>query len=318
MSIACAVVMDPINAINMAKDSTFAMLLEAQRRGYALYYIKPQSLNVRSGKAWAQMASLKVFDHKEIWFELGTFEAKPLTDTQVILMRTDPPVDSHYLHDSIILSFAQKDGVLIVNDPQGLRDLNEKLAALLFPQCCPETLVSRDKAELKAFVTSHGEVVLKPLDGMGGRSIFRSSHNDSNLNVIIETLTDGGRALTMAQRYIPEITSGDKRILLIDGEPVPYCLARIPQGTDFRGNLAAGGRGEGRPLSDRDRWIAAQVGPELKRRGMIFVGLDVIGDYLTEINVTSPTCIRELDKQFGLNIAGQLFDAIEVRLERQS
>jgi glutathione synthase len=233
-------------------------------------------------------------------------------------MRTDPPVDSHYLHDTIILSLAQKAGVLVVNDPQGLRDLNEKLAALLFPQCCPETLVSRDKAQLKDFAETHGEVVLKPLDGMGGRSIFRSKHGDPNLNVIIETLTDGGRSLTMAQRYIPEITQGDKRILLIDGEPVPYCLARIPQGTEFRGNLAAGGRGEGRPLSDRDRWIASQVGPELKRRGMIFVGLDVIGDYLTEVNVTSPTCIRELDKQFGLNIAGQMFDAIEVRLERHS
>ena len=318
MSIVCAVVMDPINAINTAKDSTFAMLLEAQRRGYTLYYIKPHSLSVRSGQAWAQMASLKVADSKENWFQLGEFEAKALTDTQVVLMRTDPPVDSHYLHDTIILSLAQKAGVLVVNDPQGLRDLNEKLAALLFPQCCPETLVSRDKAQLKDFAETHGEVVLKPLDGMGGRSIFRSKHGDPNLNVIIETLTDGGRSLTMAQRYIPDITQGDKRILLIDGEPVPYCLARIPQGTEFRGNLAAGGRGEGRPLSERDHWIASQVGPELKRRGMIFVGLDVIGDYLTEVNVTSPTCIRELDKQFGLNIAGQMFDAIEVRLERHS
>lgn len=318
MPIACAVVMDPINAINTAKDSTFAMLLEAQRRSYALYYIKPRSLSVRNGQAWAKMASLTVTDRAENWFELGVFEAKPLSDLQVLLMRTDPPVDSHYLHDSQILGLAQNAGVLIVNDPQGLRDLNEKLAALLFPQCCPETLVSRDKQELKAFVETHGEVVLKPLDGMGGRSIFRSRHGDPNLNVILETLTENGNALTMAQRYIAEISQGDKRILLVDGEPVPYCLARIPQGTEFRGNLAAGGRGEGRPLSDRDRWIASQVGPELKRRGMIFVGLDVIGDYLTEVNVTSPTCIRELDKQFGLNIAGQMFDAIEVRLERHS
>ncbi len=318
MSIACAVVMDPINAINTAKDSTFAMLLEAQRRSHGLHYIKPRSLSVRNGQAWALMANLKVTDSRENWFELDEFEARPLTDVQVVLMRTDPPVDSHYLHDSQILSLAQKDGVLIVNDPQGLRDLNEKLAALLFPQCCPETLVSRDNTELKAFVQAHREAVLKPLDGMGGRSIFRATSHDPNLNVILETLTDGGHSLTMAQRYIPEITEGDKRILMIEGEPVPYCLARIPQGNEFRGNLAAGGRGEGRPLSDRDRWIAAQVGPELKKRGMIFVGLDVIGDYLTEVNVTSPTCIRELDKQFGLNIAGQLFDAIEVRLERQS
>jgi len=318
MSIACAVVMDPIDTINTAKDSTFAMLLEAQRRGYALHYVKPRSLSVRNGQAWAKMAQLTVTDRAENWFEHSTFELRPLSDMQVVLMRTDPPVDSHYLHDTIILSLAQKDGVLIVNDPQGLRDLNEKLAALLFPQCCPETLVSRDKAELKSFAETHGEVVLKPLDGMGGRSIFRSRHGDPNLNVIIETLTDGGQAFVMAQKYIPEIIDGDKRILMIEGEPVPYCLARIPQGTEFRGNLAAGGRGEGRPLSDRDRWIAAQVGPELKKRGMIFVGLDVIGDYLTEINVTSPTCIRELDKQFGLNIAGQMFDAIEVRLERHT
>ncbi|OGS43516.1 MAG: glutathione synthase, partial [Elusimicrobia bacterium RIFOXYB2_FULL_62_6] len=196
----------------------------------------------------------------------------------------------------------------------GLRDYNEKLAALLFPQCCAPSLVSRDAASLKAFVNEHGEAVLKPLDGMGGRSIFRARAGEPNLNVILETLTAGGRSLAMAQRYLPEIAEGDKRILLVDGEPVDYCLARIPQGDEFRGNLAAGGRGEGRPLSERDRWIAAQVGPEMKRRGMVFVGLDVIGDYLTEVNVTSPTCIRELDAQFGLNIAGQLFDAIERRM----
>ncbi len=315
---ACAVVMDPIESINTAKDSSFAMLLEAQARGYALYYVKPRSLSVRNGQAWAQLATLKVTDSKENWFVLGAYEAKPLTEVQVVLMRTDPPVDTHYLHDSQILSLAQKAGVLLVNDPQGLRDMNEKLAALLFPQCCPETLVSRSTAEIKAFVETHREAVLKPLDGMGGRSIFRASVGDANLNVILETLSEGGSSHIMAQRFIPEISQGDKRILLIDGEPVPYCLARIPQGSEFRGNLAAGGRGEGRALSDRDRWIAAQVGPELKRRGMIFVGLDVIGDYLTEINVTSPTCIRELDKQFGLNIAGRLFDAIEVRLERHT
>jgi glutathione synthase len=204
----------------------------------------------------------------------------------------------------------------VVNDPQGLRDYNEKLAALLFPQCCPPTVVSRDSATLKAFVAEHGEAVLKPLDGMGGRSIFRASKGEANLNVILETLTQGGRSLAMAQRYLPEISQGDKRILLIDGEPVDYSLARIPQGDEFRGNLAAGGRGEGRPLSERDRWIAAQVGPEMKRRGMLFVGLDVIGDYLTEVNVTSPTCIRELDAEFGLNIAGQMFDAIEGKRAR--
>jgi len=209
---------------------------------------------------------------------------------------------------------ARLQGALVVNDPQGLRDFNEKLAALLFPQCCPPTLVSRDATALKAFVGEHGEAVLKPLDGMGGRSIFRARAGEANLNVILETLTMGGAHLAMAQRYLPEIVAGDKRILLVDGEPVDYCLARIPQGDEFRGNLAAGGRGEGRPLTERDRWIAAQVGPEMRRRGMLFVGLDVIGDYLTEVNVTSPTCIRELDAQFGLDIAGTLFERIEAKL----
>ena len=212
-----------------------------------------------------------------------------------------------------MLGIAQQAGALIVNDPQGLRDYNEKLAALLFPRCCPPTLVSRDPAALKAFVAEHGEAVLKPLDGMGGRSIFRVKAGDPNTNVILETLVGDGR-LTLAQRFIPGIKDGDKRVLLVDGEPVDYALARIPQGDEFRGNLAAGGRGEGRPLSERDRWIATQVGPEMKRRGMLFVGLDVIGDYLTEVNVTSPTCVRELDAQFGLNIAALLFDAIEKKL----
>ena len=228
-------------------------------------------------------------------------------------MRTYPPVVSEYSHETQVLGLAQAAGALVVNDPQGLRDCNEKLAALQFPECCPPTLVSRDAAALKAFVGEHGQAVLKPLDGMGGRSIFRAAAGEPNLNVILETLTDGGRSLAMAQRYLPEIATGDKRILLVDGEPVDYCLARIPQGDEFRGNLAAGGRGEARPLTDRDRWIAARVGQEMKRRGMLFVGLDVIGDWLTEVNVTSPTCIREIDKAYGLNIAGLLFDAIEAR-----
>jgi glutathione synthase len=201
--------------------------------------------------------------------------------------------------------------VRVINDPRGLRDANEKLFSLHFPQCIPPTIIARDAAEIRRFVAEHGDVVLKPLDGMGGRSIFRSGRGDPNLNVIIETLTAEGRNFTVAQRYIPEIRDGDKRILMIDGEPVPYVLARMPQGDDFRGNLARGGKGVGRPLSEGDRRIAALVGPELRRRGMRFVGLDAIGDYLTEVNVTSPTCIRELDAQFGLNIAGMLFDALE-------
>ncbi len=308
-----AVVMDPIGGIKIGKDTTFAMMLEARRRGHRLHYVLPGGLSLDGSRAMARLAEVDVVDDPAAWYRLGPAATVPLAGMDVVLMRKDPPVDADYLHDTHILSVAQAEGVLVVNDPRGLRDLNEKLGALLFPQCCPPTLVYRDAAALRAFVASHGEAVLKPLDGMGGRSIFRVRAGEANLNVILETLTDGGRHLALAQRYLPEIVDGDKRILLVDGEPVPYCLARIPQGDEFRGNLAAGGRGEGRPLSDRDRWIAAQVGPELKRRGMVFVGLDVIGDWLTEVNVTSPTCVRELDAQFGLNIAGQLFDAIEAR-----
>jgi len=295
------VVMDPIAHIKIAKDTTFAMLLEAQRRGHALHYVRPGGLSIRDGRALAEVAPLQVREDPQDWFSLGAFASLPLGEGQIVLMRKDPPVDGEFIYDTQVLSLAAAAGAQVVNHPQGLRDYNEKLASQLFPQCCPPTLVSRDIKALKAFVLEQGQAVLKPLDGMGGRSIFRSGQGDPNLNVILETLTDGGRHLALAQRYIAEITEGDKRILLIDGEPVDYCLARIPQGDEFRGNLAAGGRGEGRPLSERDRWIAAQVGPEMKRRGMRFVGLDVIGDYLTEVNVTSPTCVRELDAQFGLN-----------------
>jgi glutathione synthase len=307
------VVMDPIGSIKIAKDTTFAMLLEAQRRGHRLHYVLPGGLSLRDGQAVARTAPLTVQDDKAGWFNLGEAADQPFGPGQVVLMRKDPPVNAEYLYDTHVLSVAQAAGALVVNDPQGLRDYNEKLAALLFPQCCPPTLVSRDAAALKAFVAEHGEAVLKPLDGMGGRSIFRVKAGDANTNVILETLIGDGRQ-TLAQRFIPGIKDGDKRVLLVDGEPVDYALARIPQGDEFRGNLAVGGRGEGRPLSDRDRWIAAQVGPEMKRRGMLFVGLDVIGDYLTEVNVTSPTCVRELDAQFGLNICGLLFDAIERKL----
>lgn len=313
MPLDVVVVMDPIGSIKIAKDTTFAMLLEAQRRGHRLHYVRPGGLSLRDGKAVAQAAALTVKDDKAGWFTLGETEPLAFGTGQVVLMRKDPPFDDQFLYDTQILSIAQGAGALVVNDPQGLRDYNEKLAALLFPQCCPPTLVSRDAAELKAFVAEHGEAVLKPLDGMGGRSIFRARAGDSNLNVILETLVGDGN-LTLAQRFIPGIKEGDKRVLLVDGVPVDYVLARIPQGDEFRGNLAAGGRGEGRPISERDRWIAAQVAPEMKRRGMLFVGLDVIGDYLTEVNVTSPTCVRELDAQFGLNIAGMLFDAIEGKL----
>ncbi len=311
MSPTLAVLMDPIARIQPKKDTTLALLLEAARRGYRLSYMEQGDLAVRDGSAWARLAPLSVRDDPHGWFELGTPEWQPLGGIDVILARKDPPVDAQFIYDTLVLDLAQRDGALVVNDPRALRDANEKLFSLHFPQCCPPTAIARDPAELKRFVAEHGEVVLKPLDGMGGRSIFRSRHGDPNLNVILETLTGNGRGFAIAQKFIPEITAGDKRILVIDGEPVPYALARIPQGDDFRGNLAAGGKGVGVPLSERDRWIAAEVGPELVRRGMRFVGLDVIGDWLTEINVTSPTCVRELDAQFGLNIAGQLFDRLE-------
>lgn len=314
MPFTVAVIMDPIESISTAKDSTFAMLLEGQRRGLDMHYVRPGSLGTAGGRATAVAAPVRVRDQARDYHELGQAQAVDLGGFDVVLMRKDPPVDANFIHDTQILDLAQRDGALVVNDPQGLRDLNEKLAALLFPQCCPPTLVSRQAADLKAFIAAHGDCVLKPLDGMGGRSIFRVRSGDDNTNVVLETLTAGGRELAMAQRYLPEIREGDKRILLVEGEPMPYALARIPQGGEFRGNLAVGGRGEGRELSERDRWIAAEVGPELKRRGMVFVGLDVIGDYLTEVNVTSPTCIREIDAQYGTNIAGHMFDAIEARL----
>ena len=311
MPLRVAVLMDPISHIKIAKDSTFAMLLEAQRRGHGLLYMEQGDLAIRDGVPMARLRPLSVREDKTSWFSLGEPEWHDLGTVDIVLARKDPPVDAQFIYDTMVLELAQGRGCQVVNDPRSLRDCNEKLFALQFPQCIVPTRVSRDAGELRAFVAEQGQAVLKPLDGMGGRGIFKVRHGDSNLNSMLETLLDGHRHFAIAQKFIPEITSGDKRILLIDGEPVPYALARIPQGDEFRGNLAAGGRGEGVPLSDRDRWIAAQVAPELRRRGLRFVGLDVIGDYLTEINITSPTCIRELDAQFGLNIAGLMFDAIE-------
>ncbi|MEP6483828.1 MAG: glutathione synthase [Rudaea sp.] len=313
MSLTVAVLMDPIESIHIEKDSTFAMMLEAQRRGHTLLYLTPASLAVRDAAPWAQARPVEVRDDANDWFTLGEASWIDLRKTDVILARKDPPFDSQFLYDTMVLELAQMGGALVVNDPRALRDANEKLFSLHFPQCIPPSVVAREARTIKEFVQQHDEVILKPLDGMGGRSIFRSHRGDPNLNVILETLTENGRDFTVAQKYLPEIKNGDRRILLVDGEPVPFVLARMPQGDDFRGNLARGGKGVGHPISERERWLAAQVAPELRKRGMIFVGLDVIGDYLTEINVTSPTCIRELDAQFGLNIAGQLFDAIEKR-----
>ena len=314
MSYRVFVVMDPIENIKIAKDSTFAMMLEAQRRNVPLFYVKPGMLSLQDSQAQCIAAPVTVQDDAQHWFELESFRSHTFGPTDVILMRTDPPVDHNYIHDTHILSAAQSQGALVVNDPQGLRDFNEKLASLLFPDCIAPVLVSRNAAQLKSFIAEHGQTVLKVLDGMGGKSIFRANHGEPNVNVILETLTNNGRDLAMAQKFIPDIKDGDKRIVLVDGKPVDYCLARIPQGDEFRGNLAAGGRGEARPLTDRDRWIASRVGPLMQERNMLFVGLDVIGDYLTEVNVTSPTCIREIDAQYGTNIAGLLFDAIERKL----
>ena len=305
------VIMDPISGIAVYKDSTFAMLLEAQRRGHDIWYMEPADLTVRGGAAWGAMRRLRVRDDTEDWFTLGGAEPRELATLDFLLMRKDPPFDMDYVYTTYLLDLAEQAGVTVVNRPQALRDANEKCFITQFPQCCVPMLLTRHSSEIRAFVAEHGLSVVKPLDGMGGESIFRLEPGDPNMNVILETITAKDRDLVMVQRYIPEITAGDKRILVVGGEPVPYALARIPGAGDFRGNLARGGRGEGVELSDRDRWIVGQVAPELKKRGILFAGLDVIGDWLTEINVTSPTCIRELDAQYGLNIAGDLFDALE-------
>lgn len=310
-SLKTGVIMDPISGISTYKDSTFAMLLEAQRRGHEIWYMEAPDLTIRDGVALAHMRPLSVRDNRDDWFTLGASENRKLSTLDMLLMRKDPPFDMDYVYTTYVLDLAEKAGVTVLNRPQALRDANEKCFITRFPQCCVPALITRSSDEIKAFVREQGLSVVKPLDGMGGESIFQVRPDDPNLNVILETITAKNRDLVMVQRYIPEITAGDKRILVVNGEPVPYALARIPGAGDFRGNLAKGGTGKGIALTDRDYWICEQVAPELKRRGIIFAGLDVIGDWLTEINVTSPTCIRELDSEFGLNIAGDLFDALE-------
>ncbi|MEJ2461877.1 MAG: glutathione synthase [Candidatus Thiodiazotropha sp.] len=315
-AIRLGVVMDPIGAIKIHKDSTFAMLLAAQARGWQLHYMEQIDLSLRDGLCHARTRELQVEDNAAGWYRLGQTAEIPLHTLDVVLMRKDPPFDMEYIYTTYLLESAEEKGCLVVNRPQSLRDANEKLFTSYFPQCTPPTLVTRRNEELRAFHREHGDIILKPLGGMGGASVFRVKADDPNLGVILETLTQHGNVYTMAQRFIPEISRGDKRILMIDGEAVPYALARIPAQGETRGNLAAGGRGEGIPLSERDRWIADEVGPELRKRGILFAGLDVIGDYLTEVNVTSPTCIRELDAQFGLDIAGDLMDTIVAKLGR--
>lgn len=313
------VVMDPIGSIKYAKDSTLAMLLAAQARGFELAYLELHDLLLRDGVALGHVRPLTVAADPKSWFALGEPRTEPLRDLDCILMRKDPPFDMEYIYSTYILERAEEQGTLVVNRPQGLRDINEKVYTAWFPQCCAPTLITRDMAEMASFLREHGRIVCKPLDGMGGRSIFVLESNDKNVNVVFETLTQYGERFAMVQRYIPDIaTSGDSRVLVIGGEPLPYALARIPSADDNRGNLAAGAKGVGRPLNDRDRWLVGQIGPALAAKGMLFVGLDVIGGYVTEINVTSPTGIRELDKQFGIDIGDLFMQAVERRLQASS
>ncbi|WP_325891662.1 glutathione synthase [Grimontia sp. NTOU-MAR1] len=310
------VVMDPIESINIKKDSSFAMMLEAQKRGWEIHYMQMNELSLEQGKALARTKIVSLEENPEKWFEVVSEQEIALADLDAVLMRKDPPFDTEYIYATYILERAEVEGCLIVNKPQSLRDCNEKLFTAWFPEHTPTTLVTRRADQIKAFQEKHGDVILKPLDGMGGSSIFRVQQGDPNLSVIIETLTSLGNNYCMAQTFVPDISNGDKRILVVDGEPMPYCLARIPAKGETRGNLAAGGRGEARPLSDTDWAIAHAVAPTLKEKGLIFVGLDIIGDKLTEINVTSPTCIREIEAAFDINISGKLMDAIEVRLQK--
>lgn len=318
MSISIGVVMDPIASIKFAKDTTLALLQAAQSRGWKLFYMETTSLYLQQGQARASTQALTVHDNPECWFNLEAPEDIALGDLDAILMRKDPPFDTDFIYSTYILEAAKNQGSLVVNDPRSLRDCNEKVFATNFPECCPPVLVSADMQRLKQFHTEHSDVIFKPLDGMGGSSIFRCKEDDPNLGVILETLTLHGRQLIMAQRFIPEISQGDKRILVVNGKAIPYGLARIPAKGETRGNLAAGGRGVAVPLTERDLWIVNQVSDQLHARGLLFVGLDVIGDYLTEINVTSPTCVREIDAAYNTNIADKLMDAIAEKLHSAS
>jgi len=311
MTLNIGIVMDPIKSITPYKDSSLAMLLAAQTKGWQLHYIEQNGLYLEENVVKADFRPLKVFDNNQHWFEAGEVATINADSLDVILMRIDPPFNMEYIYTTYLLEMAEQGGSLIVNKPSSLRDANEKLFATHFPQCCTDFLVSRDPQKLRNFVYKHKDVILKPLDGMGGQSIFRVSPGDANLSVILETMVEFGQKTVMAQKFIPQITEGDKRILMVNGQAIAYTLARIPAKGETRGNIAAGGTGKAMPITEREQWIADQVGPTLKKMGILFAGLDVIGDYLTEINVTSPTCIREIDAQFNLDIAGQLMDCIE-------
>lgn len=311
MTIRLGVVMDPIGSIHYKKDSTLAMLWEAEARGWEIYYFEQRNLFLRDGVPYGDAKILSVFHNENKWFEFIGEKHIPLSELDAILMRKDPPFNEEYIYTTYMLEHAERLGVFIVNRPQSLRDSNEKLFTTMFPQCSPPTLVTQSKEKLHAFWQEHRDIVCKPLNSMGGSSVFRLQEGEVNANAIFEALTIGETFYIMAQQFIPEIKSGDKRILMVDGEPVSHALARIPQGNDWRGNLAVGAKGFVQPLSERDRWISAQVGSSLRVRGLYFAGLDIIGDYLTEINVTSPTCIREIDVGTGLNISALLMDVIE-------
>jgi len=311
MTLNIGIVMDPVESITPYKDSSLAMMLAAQKKGWKLHYILQSGLYLQGDSAKVDFRPIKVFDDNQRWFETGELSTTDAANLDVILMRIDPPFDMEYIYTTYLLEMAEQQDCLIVNKPSSLRDANEKLFATRFPQCCTDVLVSRDPEKLRHFVNQFEDVILKPLDGMGGQSIFRVSPTDANLSVILETMVKFGQHTVMAQKFIPEITEGDKRILMVNGEAIAYTLARIPAKGETRGNIAAGGTGKAIPITEREQWIADQVGPTLKKMGILFAGLDVIGDYLTEINVTSPTCIREIDSQFNLDIAGQLMDCIE-------
>lgn len=318
MTLKIGVIMDPIASITYKKDSTLAMLWAAQDKGWQIHYMEQQDLFIEEGVAYTHCKTLEVFRDPNRWFEFGEALTMPLGELDIVLMRKDPPFDMEFIYTTYILDKAEKEGTLVVNKPQSLRDCNEKVFATHFPECCAPTLVSAKADKIKSFVANHDDVILKPLDGMGGASIFRTGKQDPNLNVIIETLTEHGQTSIMAQRFIPEIKKGDKRIIVVNGEPMPFCLARIPAEGENRGNLAAGGSGVVQPITDRDRWICEQVRDTLLEKGLIFVGLDVIGDYLTEINVTSPTCIREINAGGNLDIAATLMEVLEEKVNSKA
>jgi glutathione synthase len=311
MTIKSCFVMDPLASINPAKDTSLAIMLAAQKRNYLIYHCQPQDIYYQDGKVFAKLTQIKVKDDPQQCFEVQSTQTLCLHELDVIFMRKDPPVNMQYIYTTNLLSLVEAQGTLLVNRAESLRNVNEKLATLLFPQCCPPMLISSNKANLLAFIAEHQDVILKPLDSMGGKGIFRLQQHDDNTHVTLETLTQDGSLPIMAQKFIPEVRQGDKRILLIDGKPIPYALARIPPKDDIRANLAVGGEAKGVELTPRDYWICEQIAPTLQQLGLIFVGIDVIGDYLTEVNVTSPTCVRELDKLYHLDIAGQLLDYLE-------